>query len=99
MTNHQKIIRMSPEEMASITMCPNEIDNTSSFPCHRTDESDCYACCLYWLNQQYAGGLEHTVVEAEGKLAVAKAKLMGAVVDFMSDMDRLFFTPEQRCES
>lgn len=95
MTNHQKIIRMSPEEMASITMCPNEIDSTSCIPCHRTDESDCHACCLYWLNQEYAGGLDHCEVKAEDDTAVAKARLMDAVVDFMSDMDRLI----RQCES
>ena len=98
MTNYQRIIRMSPEEMAGITMCPNEVDSESCIPCRRTDESDCYACCLYWLNQEYAGGLEHTVVEAEDKLAAAKAKLMGAVVDFMSSMDQLIASAGQ-CDS
>lgn len=89
MTNYEKIIRMSPEEMASITMCPNEIDSTSCIPCHRTDESDCHACYLYWLNQEYAGGLEYCTVKTEDNMAAAKARLIGAVVDFMNDMDRL----------
>jgi hypothetical protein len=98
MTNYEKIIRMSPEEMASITMCPNETDSTSCIPCHRTDEADCHTCCLHWLNQEYAGGLDHCSTKTEGGLAAAKARLMGAVVDFMNDMDRLIASAGQ-CES
>ena len=98
MTNFEKAIRMSSEEMAAITMCPNEIDSTSCIPCHRTDESDCHACCLHWLNQEYAEGLEHVVVKTEDKLGAAKARLLGAVVDFLNVMDQLL-APEELCES
>lgn len=83
MTNYEKIIRMSPEEMAEIMMCPRDED------CANDDKKEsCDACCLRWLNEECAEPFEVD-------MTAAKTRLMGAVVDFMNDMDRLI----RQCES
>lgn len=83
MTNYEKVIRMSPEEMAEIIMCPRDED------CANDDKKEsCEACCLRWLNEECTD-------TAEDKLVAAKARLMGAVVNFMNDIDQLM----KQCES
>lgn len=88
MTNYEKIIRMSPEKMSCILQCPKP-----GAMCTSDEGSDgsCEACCLRWLNEECTD-------TAEDKLVAAKARLIGAVVDFMNDMDRLVASTEQ-CES
>lgn len=52
-TNADRIRAMSDEELAASIMCPNEI-GLAEIECDKSDDCDCYQCCLNWLQQKGA---------------------------------------------
>ena len=48
MTNAQHIRSMSDEELASVIMCPYDVEPDLCY-----SRKSCYACSLEWLKQPY----------------------------------------------
>lgn len=51
MTNYEMIIALPVEEMAFSIMCPNEI-GMAEIECDKSDDKDCFQCCLNWLKEE-----------------------------------------------
>ena len=50
-TNADRIRSMSDEELAMNMMCPNE-NGLGEIECDKSDNCNCYACILKWLQQE-----------------------------------------------
>lgn len=51
MTQADRIRSMSDEELAMNMMCPNE-NGLGEIECDKSDNCNCYACILMWLQQE-----------------------------------------------
>ena len=51
MTNADFIRRMKNEDLAMISMCPNE-NGLANIECDKNDNCNCYECLLKWLKQK-----------------------------------------------
>ena len=50
-TNVDRIRSFSDEELAMNMMCPNE-NGLGEIECDKSDNCNCYACILKWLQQE-----------------------------------------------
>ena len=50
-TNADRIRSFSDEELAMNMMCPNE-NGLGEIECDKSDNCNCYACILKWLQQE-----------------------------------------------
>ena len=50
-TNADRIRSMSDEELAMNMMCPNE-NGLGEIECDKSDNCNCYACILKWLQSE-----------------------------------------------
>lgn len=50
-TNADSIRSMSDEELAAVTMCPDEA-GLAEIGCDKSDSCNCYQCVLEWLQSE-----------------------------------------------
>ncbi len=66
LTMADKIRSMSEEELATVLMCPYDVDGTSfdKMPCHRNGREElvtveeCRKCCIQWLKSEVEKSFE-----------------------------------------
>ena len=53
MTNYEHIKHMSPDDLAVLLTCPNEMGGKDIHPCYHEEEGvDCHQCLLGWLQEE-----------------------------------------------
>ena len=70
MTNHERIMAMTPEELAAVIMCPAETALVDEYPCGDGRGEDCTECCLKWLNEKAPGDAATSDTGAVEKIQV-----------------------------